>query len=97
MTRWRDFCYFNAMSPLELLAILSLITLAALVLNLPFGYMRVKVKKFSAMWFIYIHLPIPFIFLLRTMAGISYKFIPLIVVGAVAGQFIGGRLNRKAQ
>ncbi|MBI5587685.1 MAG: hypothetical protein HY889_04880 [Deltaproteobacteria bacterium] len=73
--------------------VLALLTLAALVLNLPFGYLRVKTKKFSVMWFLYIHLPIPFIFVLRTMAGFGYKFIPVLVVGAVLGQFIGGRLN----
>lgn len=77
------------------MVLLTLLTLAALALNLPFGYFRVKVKKFSVKWFLYIHLPIPLIFLLRTMAGVGYKFIPLMVIGAVAGQLIGGRLNRK--
>lgn len=76
---------------------LVLLTLAALVLNLPFGYLRVKVKKFSVMWFLYIHLPIPFIFVLRTMAGFGYKFIPILVVGAVLGQLLGGRLNASAR
>ncbi|MBW7956590.1 MAG: hypothetical protein H3C68_01745 [Deltaproteobacteria bacterium] len=77
------------------MVLLTLLTLAALVLNLPFGYFRVKTKKFSVKWFLYIHLPIPFIFLLRTMAGLGYKFIPLMIIGAVAGQLIGGKLNRK--
>jgi len=76
---------------------LALLTLAALVLNLPFGYLRVKTKKFSVMWFLYIHLPIPFIFVLRTMAGFGYKFIPILVVGAVLGQLLGGRLNASAK
>ena len=76
---------------------LVLLTLAALVLNLPFGYLRVKTKKFSVMWFLYIHLPIPFIFVLRTMAGFGYKFIPILVVGAVLGQLLGGRLNASAR
>lgn len=74
-----------------------LVACAALVLNLPFGYLRMNTKKFSVMWFIYIHLPIPFIFVLRNMAGLGYVFIPLMVAGAVAGQLIGGRLNKKAQ
>lgn len=83
------------MTTLELTALLTLLTLAALVLNLPFGYFRVKAKKFSVKWFLYIHLPIPVIFLLRNMAGLGYKFIPLMIIGAVAGQLIGGKLNRK--
>lgn len=74
--------------------VLSLIVLAALVLNLPFGYLRVKTRKFSLAWFLYIHLPIPAIFLLRTAAGFSAKVIPIIIVGAVLGQMLGGRLNR---
>lgn len=79
------------------IAILALlVAFAALVLNLPFGYLRMNTKKFSVMWFLYIHLPIPFIFILRNMAGLGYVYIPLMVAGAVAGQLIGGRLNRKA-
>ncbi len=74
----------------------TLVSLAALVLNLPFGYLRMNTRKLSFKWFLYIHLPIPFIFILRNMAGLDYKFIPLMVAGAVAGQFLGGRLNRKA-
>lgn len=73
-----------------------LVAFAALVLNLPFGYLRMNTRKFSVMWFVYIHLPIPFIFILRNMAGLGYVYIPLMVAGALAGQFIGGRLNRKA-
>lgn len=79
------------------IAILALlVAFAALVLNLPFGYLRMNTKKFSLMWFVYIHLPIPFIFILRNMAGLGYVYIPLMVAGALAGQFLGGRLNRKA-
>lgn len=74
----------------------ALVAFAALVLNLPFGYLRMNTKKFSVMWFVYIHLPIPFIFILRNMAGLGYVYIPLMVAGALAGQLIGGRLNRKA-
>ena len=79
------------MNPVIML--LVLLTIAALILNLPFGYLRVNTKKFSFLWFLYIHLPIPVIFILRTLAGFSIKVVPIIVVGAVAGQFLGGRLR----
>ncbi len=72
---------------------LILLTLAALVLNLPFGYLRAGSKKLSFKWFLYIHIPIPFLFLLRTYAGVTYKYIPVMAIGAILGQFIGGRLN----
>jgi hypothetical protein len=80
------------MSDYYAIAILSLITIVAFVLNLPFGYLRGNTKKFSVMWFLYIHLPIPAIFVLRTMAGFTYKAIPIIIVGAVLGQLIGSRI-----
>jgi hypothetical protein len=73
------------------------ITLFALALNLPFGYLRAPTKKFSFWWFLYIHLPIPAIFVLRRMAGLGYEVVPIIIAGAVVGQVIGARLNRKAQ
>ncbi len=72
---------------------LILLTIAALVLNLPFGYLRAGSKKLSFKWFLYIHIPIPFLFLLRTYAGVTYKYIPVLAIGAILGQFIGGRLN----
>lgn len=74
--------------------ILAALIIAAFVLNLPFGYFRVKTKKFSIQWFLYIHLPIPFIFVLRTFAGFGFKIVPLMIAGAVAGQIIGGRFNK---
>ncbi|MBI5344986.1 MAG: hypothetical protein HZB83_06595 [Deltaproteobacteria bacterium] len=77
---------------------LAVLVLAAFILNLPFGYLRGKTKKFSFQWFLYIHLPIPAIFLMRTFAGIGITFVPVIAIGAVMGQFLGGRLynNLKA-
>ncbi len=77
-----------------MLMILAALMLAAFVLNLPFGYFRVNTKKFSVQWFLYIHLPIPFIFVLRRLAGYSIKIVPLLIIGAVAGQLIGGRFNK---
>ncbi|MBI1911552.1 MAG: hypothetical protein HYS21_06085 [Deltaproteobacteria bacterium] len=81
------------MTALNPIILLALVTLAALVLNLPFGYMRAKTKKLSVMWFLYIHVPIPFIFILRTLAGFGIQFIPIIAAGAIIGQLLGGKLN----
>lgn len=71
------------------------LVLAAFILNIPFGYMRGPSKKFSLPWMLYIHAPIPFVFLLRSWAEMSMKIIPLLLIGAVAGQVIGSRLNPK--
>jgi len=77
--------------------ILAALIIAAFLLNLPFGYFRGNTKKFSFQWFLYIHLPIPFIFVLRTLAGFTVKIVPLMIVGAVAGQIIGARYYKKAR
>ncbi|HHL40589.1 MAG TPA: hypothetical protein ENJ37_08785 [Deltaproteobacteria bacterium] len=73
--------------------VLIAITAFALLLNLPFGYLRSGTRKFSLLWMLYIHIPIPFIFILRKMGGLDFTFVPVIAVGAVAGQFLGGRFK----
>jgi hypothetical protein len=73
--------------------ILLAITVIALILNLPFGYLRSKSRKFSFKWLFYIHIPVPFVFVLRNFAGLEYKAIPVILIGAVAGQLLGGLMN----
>jgi hypothetical protein len=65
---------------------------AAVTLNVPFGAYRATVATFSARWFLAIHLPIPFILVLRIGAGYGYGFIPWLLVGAVSGQLAGARL-----
>lgn len=67
----------------------------AFVISIPCGYLRENYPKFSFMWFLLIHIPIPFIVLLRIGAGISWHVIPLTLSGAVAGQLVGGALNRR--
>ncbi|AWB10760.1 hypothetical protein TDSAC_1420 [Thermodesulfobium acidiphilum] len=67
----------------------------SILLNVPFGRLRSKVNKFSKKWFLYVHLPIPFIALPRIFLGISVYFIPLLVIGSVIGQVIGARFNFK--
>ena len=62
---------------------------AAVALNIPFGAYRATVATFSVRWFLAIHLPIPFIFLLRVGAGYGYSFIPWLFAGAVGGQLAG--------
>ncbi len=72
------------------------ITILTFVLHIPFGYLRSRSEKYSLKWFIYIHIPIPFIILVRIITNTDYKFIPIFVIAAVAGQFFGGKLELKA-
>lgn len=76
--------------------LLIILLLFAYILNLPFGYLRARSRKYSFMWLLYIHLPIPFIVLFRTVAHIEYWYIPLVIIASVIGQFHGGRWRVKA-
>ena len=64
-----------------------------LLLNLPFGYARARSKKYSFRWFLFIHAPIPIIFIIRTFSHVQMKYIPVFFVAAVIGQVIGGKLE----
>ncbi|MBI3754530.1 MAG: hypothetical protein HY266_10895 [Deltaproteobacteria bacterium] len=78
----------------KILLTLFILTFIALILNLPFGYLRSTAKKFSLKWFLYIHIPIPFVILMRVWLGFGYKAIPLLLVGSMLGQLLGGYFNR---
>ena len=64
-----------------------------MLINLPFGYFRKKERKYSFKWFLYIHLPIPLIFVMRVMSHIDFRYIPLFVLAALIGQIFGGRIQ----
>jgi len=64
-----------------------------LLINLPFGFVRAKAKRYSFRWFLYIHVPIPLIFIIRNLSHIEMKYIPFFAIAAVMGQIIGGKLN----
>ena len=62
---------------------LTIIALLVFILNIPFGYWRANVKRFSSQWFLAIHLPVPFIIALRILSGIGFAWYTyLFLVGA---------------
>lgn len=75
----------------------SIWLLAALVLllNLPFGFWRAGVKKFSASWFLAVHAPVPVVFGLRVLSGTGWQLaaVPVLISAFFIGQFLGGRLR----
>lgn len=75
--------------------LLTGLILAALAVNIPFGYLRQGSEKFTFAWYFYVHITIPLIIYLRIKSGFSWKFIPLTIGGAVLGQIIGGRIRRR--
>jgi len=74
--------------------VVSLITLAFLI-SVPCGYLRQKYEKYSFMWFLLIHIPIPFIVMLRLGFGLNWHVIPLSVGGSIAGQIMGASVKRR--
>ena len=71
------------------------ITIIVLVLNIPFGYWRANVRKFSRQWFLSVHIPVPIIIALRIFAGLGWHFItfPVLIGSFFLGQFLGGMLH----
>lgn len=69
--------------------------LGIVVLNLPFGFWRAGVRKFTLPWFVAVHAPVPFVVLLRIMGGVGWHVVSLpILVGAFfTGQFLGGAIR----
>jgi len=70
---------------------------AALVLavNLPFGFWRAGVEKFTLPWFVAVHAPVPLVIGLRLLAGLRWQIstLPLLVGAFFLGQFLGGKLR----
>jgi len=75
---------------------LSIWLVAAIVFlfNIPFGYWRANVRKFSLQWALSIHIPVPFVVAIRILSNIGFKFFtfPVIIAAFFGGQFVGGRI-----
>ena len=66
-----------------------------ILVNIPFGYWRANVKKFSLQWFLAVHLPVPFVGYLRHTNdyGVILVTVPLFILAYFSGQFFGGRAS----
>ena len=75
------------------------IALAVLAINIPFGYWRAAVKRFSRSWFLAIHIPVAIAICLRILSKLGWHFetFPVMVGVFCLGQFIGGRLCKFRQ
>jgi hypothetical protein len=72
------------------------IALIVFLFNIPFGYWRASVRKFSWQWILAIHLPVPFVVALRIYSGLGFDLMtfPLMIAAFFGGQFAGARLYR---
>lgn len=75
------------------------LSVAIILLNIPFGYWRQGTKKFSFYWFLYIHLPVPVVILMRHIFHVSLSFAtaPLLFGSYFFGQYIGKKIRMRRQ
>ena len=82
---------------------LIIITILVFVLNIPFGYWRANVKRFSTQWFLAIHIPVPFIIALRLVSEIGfawYTYVFLVTaffLGQKTGSVVMKMIHRACQ
>jgi hypothetical protein len=69
--------------------------LVVFLINLPFGYVRGNAARFSKKWMMAVHIPVPFVFLLRIFSGLGLTTIPFLVLSDIAGQIAGGKLRKR--
>ena len=74
---------------------LAIVTLLTFILNLPFGNWRSKVKKFSGKWFLFIHLPIPIVVIMRYYFELGFRWwtYPFLISAFFLGQYVGKKLS----
>jgi hypothetical protein len=78
------------------LRLLGSASLLVFAINLPFGYWRDRVRRFSPQWLMAIHIPVPFVVACRFFFGLGWHLstFPVLIGAFWAGQFAGGRLQR---
>jgi hypothetical protein len=66
------------------------------VINLPCGYWRAGVRKFSPQWFVAVHVAVPMVIALRFALGLPFRWtmLPFFVAAYFGGQFAGSRLRK---
>ena len=72
---------------------LILIACTVFLLNIPFGYWRANVRRFSTQWFLAIHIPVPIIVALRLFSGIGFGWQTYLFL--VGGFFLGQQLGSR--
>lgn len=67
------------------------------LVNVPFGYWRAGVRKFSPAWFLAVHGAVPVVVALRIGAGLGFRWttVPVLVAAYFTGQALGARLRRR--
>ena len=75
---------------------LAIASILVFLLNIPFGYWRKMERKFSWQWFLTIHLPIPFVVIIRFHFDLGFALYtyPIMIAVFFGGQFFGKFINK---
>jgi len=70
--------------------------LATFLINLPFGYWRGTVRKFSFWWFVAIHAPVPIVIAIRKFhkLELSWELAPYLLGSYFIGQWLGRKIKK---
>lgn len=76
---------------------LIIVAVIVLFINIPFGFWRESVKKYSIPWFLAIHIPVIAVIFLRIYSGIGYALITygVLITAFYSGHKLGGFLYKK--
>jgi hypothetical protein len=79
------------------MAQLIFLLLFVFVVNLPFGYWRESVVKFSVAWFVAVHAAVPLILVFRGWLEMPFDWavLPFAVAAYFAGQTVGALSRRR--
>lgn len=68
-----------------------IVSILVIILNIPFGYWRANVKRFSLQWYLSVHIPVPFIIALRIFSEIGFSWYTYVFL--VSAFFIGQKIG----
>ncbi len=73
-----------------------MVAVLVFVINLPCGFFRVQSSKLSKSWFLWVHLPIPFVIAIRILSCLGFKLytFPIVISAYFLGQFTGGLIYK---
>lgn len=78
---------------MSVLAAYSIALLATFIINLPLGWWRAGLRKFSPAWFVAVHAAVPVVVGLRFALGLPFRWavLPVFILAYFGGQFVGSR------
>ena len=84
-------CHWGSKLEIVLIMVkLALISFTILIINMPFGYWRANVKKYSLQWILAIHIPVLIGIIERIVSHLEFSWItlPVFILVFFIGHFL---------